>query len=433
MIYPIKEEYKRKLISIEDALRLIESGNEIVSGFCALEPLAILNQLHTIRNRIDDVTVWYSLGIANHDFFSKPEMKDVFTTKSWFYSEPTRINHSLGTISYQPGHLHNAMTRKLEIKTPDFFIGTVSSMDKHGYVRVPLSVLYEKEFIEKADIVIMEVNPNLPQVHGDTHIHISEIDYFVEVDRPVPELPRSSITEKDKIIGEYVSTLVNDGDTIQLGIGRIPDAVAQAFMNKRDLGVHTEMITSSMADLAKAGVITGKRKNLHQRKIVGTFAFGDKELYEFLDNNPSVALMRGPYVNSPFIVSKNDNMVSINTAIQVDLTGQICSESIGSIQYSGTGGQSDTAIGAIHSKNGRSIIALYSTAKSDSISTIQPHLTSGAAVTLHRNDIDYIVTEFGIAPMKGRTIRERANNLIGIAHPDFRKELRNDAIKLGII
>jgi acyl-CoA hydrolase len=188
-----------------------------------------------------------------------------------------------------------------------------------------------------------------------------------------------------------------------------------------------------MADLAKAGVITGKRKNLHQRTMVGTFAFGDKELYEFIDDNPSVVLMRGPYVNDPYVISQNDNMVSINTALQVDLTGQVCSESIGLSQYSGTGGQSDTAIGAIHSKNGRSIIALYSTAKNGTISTIQPYLTPGSAVTLHRNNIDYIVTEFGIASMKGRTIRERVNNLVSIAHPDFRQELKENALKLGII
>lgn len=433
MTFNILENYKSKLTSIEEALKQIRSGDEIVAGFCGLEPLAILSKLHTIKDKVENITVWYTLGLTNHKFYSDPEMKDTFTTKVWFYSDPIRKAHELGTVSYQPVHLHNGMTRKLDVTVPRVFIGTVSSMDKHGYFRVPLSVLYEKEFIEKADLVIMEVNPNLPQVHGDTHIHISEIDYLVEVDRPVPQLPRAPLSETDKTIGEYVATLVNDGDTIQLGIGKIPDAVAQAFKNKKDLGVHTEMITSSMAELAKAGVITGKRKNLNKGKMVGTFAFGNQELYDFMDNNPSVALMRGPYVNDPFIISQNDNMVSINTALQVDLSGQICSESIGSVQYSGTGGQSDTAIGAIHSKNGRSIIALYSTAKNGEISTIQPFLTPGATVTLHRNNIDYIVTEFGIAQMKGKTIRERANNLIAIAHPNFREDLRIQALKIGIL
>jgi acyl-CoA hydrolase len=242
-------------------------------------------------------------------------------------------------------------------------------------------------------------------------------------------LPAATVGEIDKTIGAYVASLVNDGDTIQLGIGGIPNAVALAFMNKHDLGVHTEMITSSMAILAEAGVITGKKKSLHKGKMIGTFALGTQALYDFLDGNPAVQLLRGNYVNNPFVIAKNDNMVSINTALQVDLTGQVCSESIGLRTYSGSGGQNDTAEGAIHAKNGRSIIALYSTAKNGTISAIQPWLTPGAAVTLSRNNVDYIVTEYGIAPMKARTIKQRVENLIAIAHPDFRSELRALALK----
>lgn len=315
------------------------------------------------------------------------------------------------------------------MKPPNVFIGTVTPMDKHGYCKTSISALYEKVFIENADLVIMEVNPNLPNVGGDTELPIDEIDYIIEVDRPVPILPVAEICDTDLIIGEYVASLVNDGDTIQLGIGGIPNAVALAFMSKKDLGVHTEMITSSMADLALAGVVTGKRKNLHKGKMIGTFALGTQKLYDFIDNNPSVQLLRGEYVNNPFVIAQNDNMVSINTGIQVDLSGQICSESIGLKTWSGTGGQNDTAEGAIHAKNGRSIIALNSTAKNGTISTIQPWLNPGAVVTLSRNNIDYIVTEYGIAPMKARTIRERVENLIAVAHPDFREELRQAAFK----
>lgn len=421
--------YNSKKITVEEALNLIKSGDEIVAGFCGLEPMAILSKLHTIKDRVQDVSVWYTLGMGNYLFFNNPAMKDHFITKSWFHSFGVREAHKHGTVSYQPAHLHNGMTRKLAENRPRVFIGTVSPMDRHGFVRSSLSVLYEKEFIENADLVIMEVNPRLPSVHGDTQISIEQIDYIVEIDRPIPVLPTDSVSETDKIIGECVASLVRDGDTIQLGIGGIPNAAAQAFMNKQHLGVHTELITSSIADLAEAGVITGSKKSLHQGKIVGTFALGSQKLYDFMDNNPSVALLRGPYVNSPFIVAKNDNMVSINTALQVDLTGQICSESIGPRQYSGSGGQNDTAEGAIHAKNGRSIIALYSTAKEGTISTIQPFLSPGAVVTLSRNNIDYIVTEYGIAPMKARTIRERVDNLIAVAHPDFRQELREAAFK----
>jgi len=424
-----QEKYNAKKITVEEALALIKPGDEIVAGFCGLEPMAILSKLHTIKDKVQDVTVWLSLGMGKYEFFTNPEMKESFMTNSFFYSGPLRSAHSLGTVSFQPCHLHNGFIRKVQVKPPNVFIGTVTPMDKHGYVKTSLSALYEKAFIENADLVIMEVNPRLPNVGGDTELSIDEIDYIVEVDRPIPVLPAAEITDTEKIIGEYVASLVNDGDTIQLGIGGIPNAAALAFMNKKDLGVHTEMITSSMADLAEAGVITGRKKTLHKGKMIGTFALGTQKLYDFLDNNPSVQLHRGEYVNDPFVIARNDNMVSINTGLQVDLTGQVCSESIGLRTWSGSGGQNDTAEGAIHARNGRSIIALPSTAKNGTISTIQPWLTPGAAVTLSRNNIDYIITEYGIAPMKARTIRQRVENLIAIAHPDFRKELREAAFK----
>ncbi|MDR3589052.1 MAG: acetyl-CoA hydrolase/transferase C-terminal domain-containing protein [Negativicutes bacterium] len=424
-----QDKYNAKKISIEQALSLIKSGDEIIPGFCGVEPAGILSKLHTIKDRVENVVVWYNLGMGKYDFFSKPEMKGHFITNSMFYSFGVREAHKIGTVSYQPTHLHNSFERKLQVKPANIFIGTVTPMDKHGYVNSSLSAYYEKIAIEHADLVIMEVNPRLPNVGGDTELHIDEIDYIVEVDRPVPVLPSAEITETDKVIAGYVASLVNDGDTIQLGIGGIPNAIASAFMSKHDLGIHTEMITSSMADLAEAGVVTGRKKSLHKGKIISCFALGTQKLYDFLDGNPSVQLMRGEYVNSPFVIAKNDNMVSINTGIQVDLTGQICSESIGLKTWSGSGGQNDTAEGAIHAKNGRSIIALKSTAKNGTVSTIQPWLTPGAAVTLSRNNIDYIVTEFGIAPMKARTIRQRVDNLIAIAHPDFHKELRDAAAK----
>jgi len=427
-----EEKYKAKKITIEEALSLIKSGDEIVAGFCGLEPMAILSKLHTIAHRVENVTVWQSLGMGYYEFQKNPEYKDRIFTNSWFFSYPTREAQKQGLASYQPCHLHNGMTRKLEVNAPNVYIGTVSTMDKHGYVKTSLSALYEKIFIEHAKLVIMEVNPRLPHVWGDTELSIDQIDYIVEVDRPIPVLPDSPVSKTDEIIGEYVASLVNDGDTIQLGIGGIPNAVAKAFHNKKDLGVHTEMITTGMAELAEAGIITGRKKNLHPGKIVGTFALGSQKLYGFLDNNPSVVLLRGDYVNNPFVIAKNNNMVSINTALQVDLTGQVCSESIGHLQYSGSGGQNDTAEGAIHAVNGRSIIALYSTAKNGTVSTIQPFLSPGAIVTLSRNNVDYVVTEYGIAPLKARTVRERVDNLIAIAHPDFRAELRQAAEKYGL-
>ncbi len=427
-----QELYDSKKISVEQALGMIKSGDDIVAGFFTTEPVSILSRLHTIRNRVEDVTLWSSLVVGSYEFFHNPEMKGHISTGIWFFTQPIRAAHRTGLVSLEPGHMHNGYSRHRVNKKPNIFISTVSPMDRHGFVGTSLTALSQKRQIEDADLVIMEVNPRLPFVHGETEIPIEKVDYFIEVDRPIPVAPRTEITETEKIIGEYVSTLVNDGDTIQLGIGGIPDAAAQAFFNKKDLGVHTEMITSSIASLAKAGVITGQKKNLHHGKIVGLFAYGTQELYDFLDGNPSVSLMPDYYVNNPFVVAQNDNMVSVNTTLQVDLTGQICSETIGHRQFSGTGGQNDMAEGAIHAKNGRSIIALKSVTKGGTISTIQPFLSQGAVVSLSRNNVDYIVTEYGIAYLKGRTIRQRVENLIAVAHPDFRKELRDAAVKYEI-
>lgn len=430
MIEKLREKYKAKCRSVDEVLALIKSGDVIGCGFAGIEPMAVLAQLHTIKDRVRDVTVWYSLLQGRYEFLADPAMKPHFSGKTLFYGWGDRQAHKHGMVSYFPNDLHNSSLRSRDESHPtDVYITSVAPMDKHGYFNLSLSSTAEKLLINNASKVIVEVNPRLPRSAGDTEVHIDCVDYIVEVDRPVPYIPKPEISEPDRQIGEYVASLVNDGDTIQLGIGGIPEAVAASFMKKHDLGVHTEMLTSSMGELARAGVITGRRKNFYPGKMVATFALGNQDLYDFIDNNPSVILMPQAYVNNPFVVAKNDNMVSINTALQIDLTGQVCSESIGIRQWSGSGGQSDMATGAIHAQNGRSIIALAATAKNGTVSTIQPWLTPGAAVTMSRNTIDYIITEYGIALMKGKTVRERVDNLIAVAHPDFRKELRDTAFK----
>lgn len=424
-----KEIYNSKKLTVKEVLSKIKSNDEIAISTCAMEPLTIVNKLHTIKESIDNVNIWYNLGVSKPEFLMNPILREKFTINSWFFTEVMRKNHRNKNISYQPAHLHNAISRRLDYKPLNVFIGSATPMDEHGYIKSSLSLVFEKEMVETADLVIMEINPNMPIVNGDTEIHINDVDYIVEVNTPIPILSSSPITSIEKSIGQNVAKLVKNGDTIQLGIGAIPDAVAQAFINKKDLGVHTEMITNSIVDLVEAGIITNKKKTYNKGKIVGAFAFGNKRLYNFLNNNPTILMKSSSYCNNPINIARNDNMVSINSCIQVDLTGQISSESIGTRHYSGTGGQNDTATGAIHAKNGRSIIALRSTAKEDTISTIQPFLSLGSAVTMSRNDIDYIVTEYGIASMKGRTICERVNNLIEIAHPNFREQLRKDAEK----
>lgn len=364
-----------------------------------------------------------------------------FFINGWFYTPPIRALHNNGNASYIPNNLHFAATKRLAHKKPNIYVGVCSAIDKHGYVFLSMGNTYERRMMDAADIVILETNSNFPRTFGDVDVHISEVDYFIEADYGIPELPFAEPNEKDRKIGQYIADLVHDGDNLQFGIGGIPNAVAEALMDKKDLGIHTEMLTSGIAKLAKAGVINGSKKSLHKGKIVTTFIMGNKELYEFVDDNPAVLVMDGHYVNHPSVIAQNDNQVSINTAIEIDLTGQCASESIGTTQYSGTGGQTDTARGAQDAKNGRSFIALYSTVNArnketgerEEKSKIVPILTPGAIVSLSRNDVDYVVTEYGVAELRETSVVERVERLINIAHPNFREELWEQAREYNII
>ena len=428
-----QEHYKRKLITPAEAVGLIRSGDMISAGFCGNEPFTFLSHLKDLKHKVTGVQTFTGLTLGKYDYMHDPSYRGIIDAISPFYSAQNRASHKLGQSTFFPGDLHNLPARWIEENPIRIFCCSATPMDRHGYFRLPLSQILERIYRQRAELVILEVNPNLPVVYGDTAVHISEIDYLIEGSTPVPQLPRPEIGPEEQAIGAHVATLVRDGDTIQLGIGSIPDAVAQAFGDKKELGIHTEMITSSMADLVELGVVTGMKKNLHKGKIIGSFIFGDQKLYDFVDGNPGVEIMSSAYVTDPQVVARNDNMVSINTGLAVDLTGQVASESIATVPHSGTGGQCDTAVGAIHAKNGRSIIALRSTAQKGKVSTISACLAPGTIVTLSRNSIDYIVTEYGVAQMRGRTVRQRAENLIAVAHPDFRQSLREDAVKYGFL
>ena len=433
-------EYRSKVITLEKALGLVKSGDMIVTGLGATEGKTFLSALHTIADRVSDVTVTNCLPMADYEF-AHGEYKDSFWVDSWFYSPDQRRMHKNGNIAFIPNHLHFAATKRLAFRRPNIYVGLASMPDRHGYVSLPLSNTYEKRMLEAADIVILELNPNAPRTFGDNEVHVSDVDYFLETDYAIPEIPDAELTEKDLVIGRHIAELVNDGDCVQLGIGGIPNAVAASLFGKKDLGIHTEMITTGMMKLAKAGVITGKCKQQDKGKMVAAFAMGTRELYDFMDDNPTVIIRDGTLVNDPYVISKNDNQVSINTTVEVDVTGQCASESIGSKQISGTGGQSDTAIGAQLSRNGRSIIALYSTAmvknpatgEKEEVSKIVCQLKPGAAVSLSRNDLDYLVTEYGTVNLKGTSIRERVERIISVAHPKFRESLRDEAAELGIL
>jgi acyl-CoA hydrolase len=296
-----------------------------------------------------------------------------------------------------------------------------------------LGLVIEKQLIEAADLVILEINENLPWTLGDTQVHISEVDYVVENHAPLPEMPVVPPTEAEESIGGYIAELIEDGSTLQLGIGGIPNAITPFLMNRKDLGIHTEMFTDGMVDLYNAGVITNRRKTQWKGKMVGAFALGTKKLYDFVDDNLGVEFQQGWITNDPYIVGRNYKMISINTALQVDLMGQVCSQSIGHKHFSGTGGQLDTHRGAQLSPGGRGIIALRSTARNNEISTIVPILSPGAEVTVPSQDIDTVVTEYGIADLKGLCVRDRAKALINIAHPDFREQLKEEVMRMGIV
>lgn len=432
--------YKNQVITVGEALDMVKSDFNIVTGLGAGEAQLFMDQIHTIADRVKNVTITNCLSMA-HGEFLKEEYAESFNIDGWFFSPPLRKAFKNGNISFIPNHLHLAGWKRLDHVKPNIFIGTATMPDEHGFVSLSTSNTYESQMIAKADVVILEINPNYPRTFGDVEIHYSDIDYFIEADYAVPAIPDVLPNDKDLKIGAYIAELINDGDTLQLGIGGIPNAVASALKGKKDLGIHTEMMTSGMVDLIECGAVTGKKKTLHKGKHVATFALGNQKLYNFINNNPSVMILNGKYVNDPAVIGQNDNMVSINTALEVDLTGQVCSESIGHIQFSGTGGQADTAVGAQNAKNGRSFIALYSTAmvrnpetgEKEEKSKIVPFLKPGAIVTLSRNDVDMVVTEYGIAYLRGTNVRERIMRLIEIAHPDFRAEILKEAQELGLI
>ena len=432
-------QYEDKYISIEQALEMVKSGDVIVTGLGAAEAGLFMGQLHTIADRVRGVKVTNCPPTHPSQIYD-PKYVDSFEVDGWFFAPQMRKAHANGNMAYIPNHLHLACTKRLQFVKPNIYVGAASMPDKHGYVSLSLSNTYEKRMLEAADLVILEVNPNMPYTLGDLQVPVSEVDYLVRADYAPPVIPDAPFSEKDAAIGKLIAEMVPDGSCIQLGIGGIPNAVAAALEQKNDLGVHTEMLTSGMMRLAKMGVINGKCKQTYRGKMVTTFAMGVPELYEFIDYNPAVAVMDGAWVNDPYVIAQNDNQVSINTSLEVDLTGQCASESLGSRQFSGTGGQSDTAVGAQMSKNGKSIIALYSTAmvkgpdgQKQEVSKIVPQLMPGAAVSLSRNDVDRVVTEYGVAELRGTSIRDRVARLIEIAHPKFREQLWDQAVEVGIL
>lgn len=417
-----QEIYEKRKMTAEEAIRLIHSGDRVVIGHAAGVPLAITDVLVEHKKEYRDVEIVQMVSMGNAKF-SEPGTEGHFRLNSLFLGVHTRPAVREARADFTPCCYSEVPELFQEMLPVDVAVIQVSPPDIHGNVSCGVSVDYTLPAARAAKRIIAQVNRKMPRTLGDTSLHVSEIDSFVEITQPVLELEIPSIGEVEKAIGENCAKLIRDGDTLQLGIGAIPDAVLMFLKEKRDLGIHSEMISDGVVELIEKGVITNARKTLHPGKSVVTFLMGTKRLYDYADDNPSVAMYPVDYVNDPWVIGRNDNMVSINSCVQVDLMGQVASESVGLTQISGIGGQVDFVRGARLSKGGRSVMAMSATAGRGKISKIVPILDQGAAVTTSRTDVDYIVTEYGIAHLRGKTLRDRAKALIAIAHPAFRQNL----------
>ncbi len=422
-----QKKYQSRVTTPEQAVRKVRSGQRVFIGSGAAEPQLLVKALAQRGPELADTQITHilTLGVAP---YADPKLTDGFRHNALFIGPNVREAVAEGRADFTPVFLSEVPRLFRRGKLPiDVALIQVSPPDEHGYCSYGVSVDVTKAAAESADHVVAEVNPNMPRTLGDSFIHIDDIHELVPSDMPILEAPMGQIDEIASQIGVHIAELIQDGSTLQLGIGTIPDAVLASLGDKKNLGIHSEMISDGVIGLVEKGVINGSCKNNHVGKIVCSFAIGSRRLYDFIDNNPMCEFHPSDYTNDPFRIAHNDRVVAINSALQVDLTGQVCADSLGTYFYSGIGGQVDFIRGASRSDQGRPIIALPSTAADGKISRIVPTLTPGAGVVTSRGDVHYVVTEYGIADLHGKTIRERAMALILIAHPDHREQLMEEA------
>lgn len=418
----LEEIYKSKVITAEQAVGKIKSGNRVVIGHAVGEPTDLIAAMVANSEAYENVEIVHMVAMSKSEY-AKPGMEKHFRHNSLFVGGTTREAVSSGRADFTPCYFSEVPSLFKEHLPVDVALIQVTAPDEHGYCSFGVSNDYTKPAAKCAKLVIAEVNNKMPRTMGNSFIHVSEIDYIVESNHQIIELQPPRIGDVEKAIGEHCASLVENGSTLQLGIGAIPDAVLLFLKDKKDLGIHSEMISDGVVELVEAGVVTNKAKTIHVGKIVVTFLMGTQRLYDFVDNNPMVEMYSVDYVNDPTVIMKNSKMISINSCIQVDLMGQVASESVGLKQISGVGGQVDFVRGANMSIGGKSIMAMPSTAAKGTVSKIVPLLDAGAAVTTGRNDVNYVVTEYGIAQLKGKNLKDRAKALINIAHPSFRSSL----------
>jgi 4-hydroxybutyrate CoA-transferase len=420
---PWRSTCKEKLVSAERALRSVKSGDRVVLGHACSEPPVLVEALVDRFTELSNVEIVHMVAMGPA-VFAQPGMEQSFRFNGFFLGAPTRkaVQENRGTFT--PcffGEVPRLF--KSGILPVDVLLMQVTPPDDQGFCSYGLSVDYTEAAAESARVVIAQMNTKLPRTAG-SKIHLDDLTWIVEHDSPVVELPPPNLGDVERRIGEHIATLVPDGATLQVGIGAIPDAALLSLRDKRDLGIHSEMFSDGVVALAEAGVITNQKKTINRGKFVATFLMGTSKLYQFVHNNPDVEMYPVDYVNDPCVIGQHDNMISINSALQVDLTGQVNAEMIGNVQFSGIGGQVDFVRGASRSAGGKSIIALLSTAAKGKVSRICRQFDAGVAISTSRNDVHYVVTEFGVADLRGKTLQQRAAALIAIAHPNFRDELR---------
>ena len=419
-------------MTAQEAVQAVKSGDRIfLTGNCSV-PKKILGALVDRAPELEDVEINQALTIGSADYVS-PEMEGHLRVNTMFISHNTREAVHEGRADFTPVLLSEFPLLFKENHLPvDVAFVHLSPPDEHGYCSFGVEVGLSKSPAESAEIIIAEVNEKMPRTLGDSFIHVNALDYIVPVSYDLPELPMGGGTsETVQTIAGYIAELIPDHATMQMGIGAIPDAVLEFLYDKKHLGIHTELFSDGVIDLVEAGVLTNAKKTLHPGKIIAGFILGTKRLYKWVHNNPLIEFLRTEYVNDPFVIAQNERMVAVNSAIEVDLTGQVCADSIGTRLYSGVGGQLDFIYGASLSKGGVPIIALPSRAKN--FSRIVTTLKEGAGVITTRNHVHYVVTEYGVADLYGKTIRERAQSLINIAHPEFRDRLTHEAKELNYI
>ena len=418
----LEDIYKSKVITADQAATKVKSGNRVVIGHACGEPIEVLASMVSNCEAYENVEIIHMVAMSESEY-ARPGMESHFRHNSLFVGGSTREAVSSGRADFTPCYFSETPNLFKEELPVDVALIQVTTPDKYDYCSFGVSNDYTKPASKCAKLVIAEVNNKMPRTMGDSFIHVSEIDYIVESNHQIIELNPPKIGDVEKSIGEHCASLIEDGSTLQLGIGAIPDAVLLFLKDKKDLGIHSEMISDGVVELVEAGVVTNKLKTIHPGKIVVTFLMGTQRLYDFVNNNPMVEMYSVDYVNDPTVIAKNSKMISINSCVQVDLMGQVASESIGLKQISGVGGQVDFVRGANMCKDGKSIMAMASTTSKGKISKIVPLLDEGSAVTTGRNDVNYVVTEYGIAKLKGKNLKERARALINIAHPNFRLSL----------